>query len=355
MPQNYTPVSSFGGTPVVITSNGSIADENEFNTPFQDLYDRVFFNNDLAVETEGRFDALLIKLGLGVTSPTDTALPTYGVGFVLTAAQSHHTAIETLESTLQAHQGNLQNINTNVGGDVINAGANTYLSTFFISNGQPHHTALETLDTTSNTINTSLNTTISNLNTLTTRVDNIVPKVGTGADLGPTFNYSSNEFLVDGQSLKQGAEKIDAVLSGARRSAESAYELTLRNWEQEQTSIEGTGYDTFFDNSKVDPATTATVDVDLQKATASGATQFYFTKATAANTCTKMAFRWHESTPGSVVVKFNLINSINDIDMFTVTGQDIFETALAAGTQIVVKVEIPDGESLFDISFLAQV
>lgn len=354
MPQNYTPTATWNAYPVSIFSNGDFAEENYFNDRWKDVYNREEYLKTNLDLTTGRFDAALTKLGITVTGPTDNIPPTYTSGFVLSTSRTHHSALEVLDLQLKSHNTNISNINNNCGGNVINGVPPQYASTFFIANDDPHHTAIEKLDTAANDINISTATNAANIATQTTRIDNVVAKIGASADAVPGFVYTTHNFISDGDLIKAIIEKYDKVLLGGRRTNEYNFSQWVLNWARiEGTDVKYQGYESFYDLTKRNVTyTTCTIDMDQQRAYGNG-TLYYTIPLTATATVSQLSARWNST--GTVTVKFNLIGSYNDANMTTITTQDTWTAGLSAGTSVVVKVEFTGTAELYGIGIIAKV
>lgn len=359
MPKNYTPTASFPtATPARIPANGDVWSEAlATDEVFQQIHDRLQFNNDKALFNEQIMANLQLKLDVAVSGTGDTALPVFANGFALSSGTpiAVKPAIEAVDAALFGEAAKIVNINTNVGGSVSGSTPPNYASTNFINNNDSHHVSIENLDTAAGVFDASITTLTADLATQTGRITNIVAKVGADADLAAAFTYTSQNYITNGDSYKTVAGILDSTNFGSKRNAESAYDFTVRNWAAANTNIEGSHFDTFINTAKASsPQTTATIDTNRQAASApaTGGDKLYYTTFTASAASVNGAFRLHASA--AMTVEFNLIGSFLDANMTVIPTEDTFTPAAAAGTDVVIKVTIPDGEELYDIAFLAQ-
>jgi hypothetical protein len=350
MPDNYTPTATYGADPVAVPASGEGILVATAFAPVKEALNRAAWLKDLAETNEGRLDAALTKLGITVVNPADTALPTYAAPFLLVGNKSHQTALETLDSGLSTHNTAITYIATNVGGNVDTATPDAYSSTVYIINGDSLHTAIGKLDGAANTINTAA----SNANALatanTTRISNIVTKLGVDADLTAGWTYGSTNFISNGQTLKVNVESIDKTMLGARRTAHRAFwfsaeqALDIVTLQETLTNAE-VFWDDFYDTTKVNVASTCTTDVQQQKCY--GDSTILLESFTSVTTQSEIKIVWQGT--GGITVKANLIGSTSDPQFTTVSTQDTWVTpASGSGTGVVVKFELGVGAELYN-------
>ena len=103
MPDNYTPTATYGADPVVIPAAGEGIIAATTFSPVKISLDRAAWLKALGEDNQGRLNAALLKLGITVTSPSDTTPPTYAAPFLLIGSLTHHAALETLDSGMSTH------------------------------------------------------------------------------------------------------------------------------------------------------------------------------------------------------------------------------------------------------------
>ncbi len=350
MSENYNPTSSYGTDPVVIPSSGEPINATEVFSPVKISLDRSLYNKDNIEETTGRFNAGLIKIGISVSSPSDTTLPTYSSSYILVGNISIHNALEILDSGLQTQNTVLTYLYTNVGGNSHTAAKDPFSSTHYVTNNDTYHVAIGKLDGGLDTVNAAA----SSANTLatqnTTRVSNIVTKLGVDADQGTAWTYGSTNFIANGQTLKVNTESIDKSLLGTRRNAHRAFEYSI-DQELRITSVEETltnaeiFYDDFYDASKKHVSSTSTLDVQHQECT--GDNTFLVEMFTASTTQDQVKMSW--DSVGGVVVKANLIGSTSAADFMTISNKNTwYDPSSGDGTSLVIKIELGIGAKLYN-------
>ena len=356
MSELYTPTSSYGTDPVTILTDGDPIDATQVFSPVKISLDRALYNKDTIEETTGRLNALTTKLGISVTDPSDVTLPTYTSGYLLVGNISTHNALEILDSGLQTQNNVVVNVYTNIGGNSHTASKDAFSSNNFISNSDTYHVAIGKLDDGLGTVDAAA----SSANTLatqnTTRISNIVTKIGTDADLGTAWTYDSTNFIANGQTLKVNVEEIDKSLLGPRRNAHRAFQYAM-DQELRVTSIEETltnaeiFYDDFYDATQKDVTSTCTLDIQHQECR--GDNTFLLEIFTATTTQDQVKMVW--TSLGGVTVKANLIGSTADVDFTTISSQNTwFDPSSGNGTSVVVKIELGVGAELYNFHIITK-
>lgn len=351
MPQNYTPTATYAAYPVSLPAHGDVMNEAFFTTRYEDLYNRVRYTKDTLTTGIGRLDAGLIKLGITVADPADVTLPTYTSAYKLVGNLSHQSALVALDNELRSHNTKLNNLNTNIGSNVVNSAPPVYTSAVYLDQGDPLVTAIGKLDAATDTIDTAVSGFAADIAELSTDLTNIAAKVGTGADAATPFDYATNYFLTDAESLKLGVEKFDKIGLATRRQNDYNTSQWVQQWLLSGSSLTDKyvyGHETFIDLTKRHVNTTASIDLLEQKA--SGAATAYYLAATASTSSTHLTARWYAT--GTIVVKFNLIGSFLDGDMTTVAAPDTVTAAASAGTDLVIKVELTGTAELYNLAFI---
>lgn len=353
MPVTYTPPvnPAFPSFPITLVTPGDNMTDESVNSIFRPIFDGLQNVKDANDLTEGRLDAALGKLGITVVDENDTALPTYSSGFLLTGALSHHDALETLDTAFQGVQGDIANINTNVGGNVADAAPPTYSSTNVIDNGDSHHEALEKIDTFLQATRDIADGSVGDISDTDTRVTNIVAKLDATADDAPAWDYSSNNFVADGQTVKSVIELYDRIHAGTRRLANQNYERHVTLWKQQDIANTFSFFDTLQDLTKRDPSSTVTIDTLQQKATGAGTT--YFAQSPGGGTLAELKLIWFAT--GTVEVAFNLIGSFADGDFFVAAAQDTFYVPTSgSGATVVIRVKLTGAAELYNVAAIGR-
>jgi hypothetical protein len=270
----------------------------------------------------------------------------------LLSGQTHHAALEVIDAAMQSVNTALSNINNNCGGNVTTGAMSGYSSTNYLTDGESHHVSLGVLDSELKSVSDASGQNNTDITEQTTRVDNLVAKVGTDSDLAAGFDYSSNNFIVDDESYKEVAEKLDQVVLGSKRTAEHAFSNSVQNWKEIKTATEQ-WYDTFYDASKYKtPESTCSFNHYEQKISGDGT--YYYATETFDSSVGEAAFKWNTNGEGTLVVKYNLINSYDDADMVTVGSQNTFVAAASAGTGFVVKLELTGTIEIYSVATIAK-
>jgi len=352
MPVNYTPVASWGTDPVVFQAPDDAADATLAFVGAQTALNRALVLKNDADTLLGRFDASLLKLGLTVTGPSDTTPPTYGGSpYILIGNMTHQAALEAVDAELKTKNTSITNMIANIGGNTDNPTLDNYSSVVFVSNGDSHHVAIGKLDAALDTVESASSSASTLATTNSTRITNIVTKLGIDADQAAAWTYSNTNYIANGQTLKVNTEGIDRSLLGADRTAHRAFGLAAVNSgrvlavEETITNLE-TFWDDFYDATKVDtPNTTATVDTEQQQV--SGNSTVLVEQFTAAVTMDQIQVDWQSY--GSVSVYANLIGSVVSGDYTLVPTKDTWvNPASGNGTGVVIKFEIGVGGILYN-------
>ena len=358
MTETYTPPASpsFLAFPLEIIDNGEAADKETFNKVFRPLVDAL---QRLKIDTDediGVMSALQTKLGLPVIDSSDTALPTYGSGNVLSTGESHHSALQSLDSELLVQAGKFTNIDSNVGGSVVSPGSPVYTSgKVVITDGDSHHEAIEKLDDFAAATRTIANDAATDASSADDASTNIAAKLGTGAELAPDFDWTHELLVSDGQTIKTIIDNVDRYIWANQRLADQSYARHVSEI-SDGLSADFDFYDTLISSSKVDGATTAAIDTFLYQATGDG-TEVIYVKTLPA-THSQVALIWDaEAGGGSVTFEANLIGSLSGGDFATVGSEKTFVSpGSGSGTTLVVKVTLTGtGAKLFNIGMFTKV
>ncbi len=345
MPENYTPTATYGVDPVIIPVNGDAASATTAFSPVKECLNRAAYLKVEGENTEGRLDAGLTKLGITVVNPSDTTPPTYSSGYLLSGSQTHHSALETLDSGIQVDHNSLVNTYTNVGGNVQTGSPDSYSSTNFITNGDTHHTALGKIDNALNVVNTNATSANTQATANTTKIINIVSKLGDDADQSEAWTYDSINFITNGVTLKVNTEMLDKVLLGTRRTAHRSYWLAVeRNLKALGISDAETYWDDFYDSSKYHVNTTCVVDTNEQVAYTDNTV--LIETYNASNTHSQFKFEWWGE--GTITVYANLIGDLTGNSDIQITAQDTWFTPASTGSNFVVRFELGLNAKLFN-------
>jgi len=352
MPLPYSPPVSptYVAFPVDIIAQLDFMTPESVNVPFRAAFDSLERLRLDQVEDIGVMAALQTKLGLPVIDSSDVALPTYAGSHVLTSAAAHHSALNTLDTEAGVTSGKLDNVNANVGGDVINPGAPTYASGGVVfSDGDSHHTALEKIDDYATTTRGLSTAAAGDAATAASGVTNIADKLGVGAELAPPFDYVHELLLSDGDKIKDIIDTFDAILFASRRLADQSFGQMLANFVLTDAGINASFYDTLIDLTKKAISTTATIDTLLFEATGDGTE--YIATFTAPVACTEVALIWDIDPVSTITFEANAIGSLAALDFVTIGTQRTFVAFAASGVDIVIKASITGASSkLFNIA-----
>ena len=354
MTTTYTPpVSpSFPGYPITLVTDGEPGNEESVNKVYRPIIDALEYLKQNHELDEGRLNALLTKLGLTVVDGSDTTLPTYSSGFLLTGNKSYQTALETLDTGIQTQNNKATNIDANVGGNVGDPGAPTYASGQVVfQDGDTHHEALEKLDDYAATNRALATTASSDATDALSTATNVAGKVGVDSELPGSFDYTNENIIADGDTLKEVVEKFDPLVHAVRRLADQDFGTSIKIWSA-QNSADSAFYDTLIDDTKAHANTTATIDTTLFEAKDDGTAYFTLRSLPASHSQVKLL--WNIS--GTVDFSVNLIGSFNDIDFTPVANEDVWVVPSSSGSSLVIRAEISGGSSrLFNIAALTKV
>ena len=229
-----------------------------------------------------------------------------------------------------------------MGGEVADEGATKYTDTNIIEDGMSHHTALETIDNSLSGVATATtNNTLQNESTLL-KLTNTADKLDPSATLAAPFTYANTNLIIQEERIKSIVEKFDRYIDGTRRNAEFAFKTShnalVRTYINEGLNILATQYDTFFDSTKLDVLTTASVSNDTQYASGDGEYVVY-KESSIGTTITYILLDWEVSGTGSIEVRFHCNNETtwSNMEIFNPANKGLFQLTTIQDENLAVR------------------
>lgn len=350
------PTEDFPNYPILnFPDPNDIADIDELQTFITDIHNRLLFLKNLSNSNTTKLSNAETKIGLTFAN---SDLPTWVVGSQDFSNKTVKEAIEILNTYISSIDVIINNFKDNIGGNVEGSTPLAYASTNEIDPGDSHHSALEKVDNGVGEAKDSIITISPTIAANEISIANIINKISdTAGDAGVGLNFTSHNFLIDGDKVDAGMSKLDKPIMAIRRITEYNFIQSLFNWRDTAFGESGGSipnnyyYDSLYNSSKINSenSTANSYDNVDQAFGRDDSSWVYYSEVSAIPAATnRIKIKWSGMGALSFSCNFQGNYAAEFEDLPT---EDSWIT-IPTGTQLVVKIVGGSGARLYSYKIL---